>query len=301
MVSEVNKLIYNTLITYGGVLLPEVGTIFIERKPATALSKKRISAPRYELSFSSHRPATSIVDSIQLATNISEKEALDIYGRWLDKVRIDGVVTIEGVGVLHNKSFVADSALLSHLNPSNSAVIEVVTKKNRVALYFAPILLMIVAIIAGVKYLALPSCNNQTNEVVAEVTERDPITQPEQNVTPVIEEENLISEDIEVVEPVVEEETQEPEPEVIDDWRENSDIRHWAVIGSYSTEDNVNRAIANLEKQHPHLKFSSFKLGSMYAVSPFGSTDRETCEEFVSNHRDDFKQIWIHTPKRYKE
>ena len=290
MVSEVNKLIYTTLITSGGVLLPEVGTIFIERKPATALSKKRISAPRYELSFSSHRPATSIVDSIQLATNISEKEVLDIYGRWLDKVRVDGVVTIEGVGVLHNKSFVADSALLSQLNPSNSAVIEVVTNKNRVALYFAPILLMIVAIIAGVKYLALPSCNNQTNEVVAEVTERDPITQPEQNVTPIEEEENLISEDIEVVEPVV-----------IDNWRENSDIRHWAVIGSYSTEDNVNRAIANLEKQHPDLKFSSFKLGSMYAVSPFGSTDRESCEEFVSNHRDDFKQIWIHTPKRYKE
>lgn len=301
MVSEVNKLIYNTLITYGGVLLPEVGTIFIERKPATALSKKRISAPRYELSFSSHRPATSIVDSIQLATNISEKEVLDIYGRWLDKVRIDGVITIEGVGVLHNKSFVADSALLSHLNPSNSAVIEVVTKKNRVVLYFAPILLMIAAIIAGVKYFALPSCNNQTNEVVAEVTESGVVSQPEQNVTPVIEEENLISEDIEVVEPVVDEETQEPEPEVIDDWRENSDIRHWAVIGSYSTEDNVNRAIANLEKQHPHLKFSSFKLGSMYAVSPFGSTDRETCEEFVSNYRDDFKQIWIHTPKRYKE
>ena len=301
MVSEVNKLIYNTLITSGGVLLPEVGTIFIERKSATALSKKRISAPRYELSFSSHRPATSIVDSIQLATNISEKEALDIYGRWLDKVRIDGVVTIEGVGVLRNKSFVADSTLLSQLNPSNSAVIEVVTKKNRVALYFAPILLMIVAIIAGVKYFAQPSCNNQTNDVAAEVTESGVVSQPEQNVAPVIEEKNLISEDIEVVEPVVDKATQEPEPEVIDDWRENSDIRHWTVIGSYSTEDNANRAIANLEKQHPHLKFSSFKLGSMYAVSPFGSTDRETCEEFVSNYRDDFKQIWIHTPKRYKE
>lgn len=301
MVSEVNKLIYNTLITSGGVLLPEVGTIFIERKPATALSKKRISAPRYELSFSSHRPATSIVDSIQLATNISEKEALDIYERWLDKVRVDGVVTIEGVGVLRNKSFVADRAILAQINPVDNAVIEVVTKKNRVALYFAPILLMIVAIIAGVKYFILPSNNKPINEVIAEVTERDPIPQPEQDVTSVIEEENLISEDIEVVEPVVDEVTQEPEPEVIDDWRENSDIRHWAVIGSYSTEENVNRAIATLEKQHPDLKFSSFKLGSMYAVSPFGSTDRETCEEFVSNYRDDFKQIWIHTPKRYKE
>ena len=301
MVSEVNKLIYNTLITSGGVLLPEVGTIFIERIPATALSKKRISAPRYELSFSSHRPATSIVDSIQLATNISEKEALDIYERWLDKVRVDGVVTIEGVGVLRNKSFVADRAILAQINPVDNAVIEVITKKNRVVLYFAPILLMIVAIIAGVNYFILPSNNEPINEVVAKVTERDPIPQPEQNVTPIEEMENLISEDIEVVEPVVEEATQEPEPEVIDDWRVNSDIRHWAVIGSYSTEDNVNRAIANLEKQHPDLKFSSFKLGSMYAVSPFGSTDRETCEEFVSNYRDDFKQIWIHTPKRHKE
>lgn len=300
MVSEVNKLIYNTLITSGGVLLPEVGTIFIERKPATALSKKRISAPRYELSFSSHRPATSIIDSIQLATNISEKEALDIYGRWLDKVRIDGVVTIEGVGVLHNKSFVADSTLLSQLNPSNSAVIEVVTKKNRVALYFA-LLLSIPTIIAGVKYFIFPNDYEQENEIVAEISEREIVPQPEQIVTPIVEEEDIVTEEVELVEPVIEQIIQEPEPVVIDDWRENSDIRHWAVIGSYSTEDNVNRAITNLEKQYPDLKFSSFKLGSMYAVSPFGSTDRETCEEFVSNYRDDFKQIWIHTPKRYKE
>ena len=300
MVSEVNKLIYNILISSGGVLLPEVGTIFIERKPATALSKKRISAPRYELSFSSHRPATSIVDSIQLATNISEKEALDIYERWLDKVRVDGVVTIEGVGVLRNKSFVADRAILAQINPVDNAVIEVITKKNRVALYLA-LLLSIPTIIAGVKYFIFPNDYEQENEIVAEISEREIVPQPEQIVTPIVEEEDIVTEDIEVVEPVVEEETQEPEPEVIDDWRVNSDIRHWAVIGSYSTEDNVNRAIANLEKQHPHLKFSSFKLGSMYAVSPFGSTDRETCEEFVSNYRDDFKQIWIHTPKRYKE
>ncbi|MBR5852763.1 MAG: hypothetical protein IKY74_01010 [Alistipes sp.] len=300
MVSEVNKLIFNTLITSGGVLLPEVGTIFIERKPATALSKKRISAPRYELSFSSHRSATSIVDSIQQATNISEKEALDIYGRWLDKVSIDGVVTIEGVGVLHNKSFVADSTILSQLNPLNSAVIEVVTKKNRVALYLA-LLLLIPTIIAGVKYFVLPNDNEQENEIVAEISETEVVPQPEQIVTPIVEEVDIVTEEVELIEPVIEQIIQEPEPEVIDDWRENSDIRHWAVIGSYSTEENVNRAIATLEKQHPYLKFSSFKLGSMYAVSPFGSTDREACEEFVSNYSDDFKQIWIHTPKRYKE
>ena len=300
MVSEVNKLIYNILISSGGVLLPEVGTIFIERKPATALSKKRISAPRYELSFSSHRPATSIVDSIQLATNISEKEALDIYERWLDKVRVDGVVTIEGVGVLRNKSFVADRAILAQINPVDNAVIEVITKKNRVALYLA-LLLSIPTIIAGVKYFIFPNDYEQENEIVAEISEREIVPQPEQIVTPIVEEEDIVTEEVELVEPVIEQIIQEPEQEVIDDWRENSDIRHWAVIGSYSTEDNVNRAITNLEKQHPHLKFSSFKLGSMYAVSPFGSTDRETCEEFVSNYRDDFKQIWIHTPKRYKE
>ena len=300
MVSEVNKLIYNTLITSGGVLLPEVGSIFIERRPATSASKKRIVAPRYELSFSSHRPATSIVDNIQLSADITSKEALDIYERWLDKVRVDGVVTIEGVGVLRNKSFVADSAILAQINPVDNTVIEVITKKNRVALYLA-LLLLIPTIIAGVKYFVLPNDEEQENEVVAEITETEVVPQPEQIVTPIVEEEDIVTEEVELVEPVIEQIIQEPEPVVIDDWRENSDIRHWAVIGSYSTEENVNRAIATLEKQHPDLKFSSFKLGSMYAVSPFGSTDREACKEFVSNYSDDFKQIWIHTPKRYKE
>lgn len=300
MVSEVNKLIYNTLITSGGVLLPEVGTIFIERRPATAASKKRIVAPRYELSFSSHRPATSIVDNIQLSADITSKEALDIYERWLDKVRVDGVVTIEGVGVLRNKSFVADSTILAQINPVDNAVIEVITKKNRVALYLA-LLLLIPTIIAGVKYFVLPNDDEHENEIVAEITETDVVPQPEQIVTPIVEEEDIVTEEVELVEPVIEQIIQETEPVVIDDWRENSDIRHWAVIGSYSTEENVNRAIATLEKQHPDLKFRSFKLGSMYAVSPFGSTDREACEEFVSKYSDDFKQIWIHTPKRYKE
>ena len=41
MVTELNKLIYNKLITSGGVLLPEVGTLYIERKAATFIQKTK--------------------------------------------------------------------------------------------------------------------------------------------------------------------------------------------------------------------------------------------------------------------
>ena len=294
MVTELNKLIYNKLITSGGVLLPEVGTLYIERKAATFISKKRVAAPRYELSFSSHRPATSIVESIHQLTGVSQNEALDIYQRWLDKVRVDGVVTIEGVGVLRNKSFVTDNEILVQLNLVNSAEIELVTKRNRIALYLS-LLLLVPSIFVGVKYFVLPQF---ATEPQVEETIFEPITPVEDVVVEELIAENAVQ--AEVVEESLSVEIVEPEP-MEADWRENCDIRHWTVIGSYSTEENLNRAIVNLEKQYPELKFTSFKLGSMYAVSPFGSTDREACEDFVERHRKDFTQIWIHTPKRYKD
>jgi hypothetical protein len=46
--------------------------------------------------------------------------------------------------------------------------------------------------------------------------------------------------------------------------------------------------------------FTYFKLGSMFAVSPFGSVDKVDCENFISEHEDNFPQVWVYTPKQYK-
>ena len=64
MVNEVNKLIYNTLISDRAVLLPDVGTLFISREAAKEMSRGRVESHRYTLSFSSNKAAVSLIDII---------------------------------------------------------------------------------------------------------------------------------------------------------------------------------------------------------------------------------------------
>ena len=85
------------------------------------------------------------------------------------------------------------------------------------------------------------------------------------------------------------------------DWRLRDDICHWVVVGSYSTKENANRAISDLERQNPDLRFTSYALGSMIAVAAYGCSTYEECKEFKDTHIDLFPQAWVHTPRRYKK
>ena len=64
MIEEVNKIIYNMLISGRGVYLPGVGTLFIERQGARRIDKNRLMSPRNVVVFSSQEQAPSLVDEI---------------------------------------------------------------------------------------------------------------------------------------------------------------------------------------------------------------------------------------------
>ena len=57
MVGEVNKIIYNMLISGRGVFLPEVGSLFIERQGARRISKERLLSPRNVVTYSTQEQA----------------------------------------------------------------------------------------------------------------------------------------------------------------------------------------------------------------------------------------------------
>jgi hypothetical protein len=128
----------------------------------------------------------------------------------------------------------------------------------------------------------------------------------------IIEEENIVeqiepTEDSEVAEEVaefvevVEAEVAEVVVEdVVTDWRTRDDIRHWVVVGSYSTTANAERAIADIMKRMPQMQCNYFKLGSMYAVAAFGSADSEECQEFKRAYVKEFEQSWVYTPKKFR-
>lgn len=306
MVNEVNKIVFNTLVTERAINLPSVGTIAIVRKSAEMVSSNRVTPPSYVAEFSSHTEATSIIDAIARVGKVDKVTAEDIYYRWLDKVRMVTVITIEGVGRISGKSFYAEPEFIDLFNNGATKPIKISRKRGLGGFaIFLIVFTSLVLVIGGVCWFfkddikALLACAKMTNTTTTEVVvveetpaveteiaevviEAEPVE--EQPIADVAETEELVIEEA----PVVVEE---------DNWTKQADIRHWVVAGSYSTQENADIATQAIEKEHDDIYCDVISLGKMYAVTIFGSADREECENFMRSHRTTFEQMWIFTPK----
>lgn len=271
MVNEVNKLIYNTLAEHNAVVLPRVGSLGVVRRMAK-IEGNRVVAPTFAVEFSSAEEGVSLCDIIASLANISSSEAEDIYLRWLDKVREGNALTISGVGTLRDKSFVTDAELQKALNLADKAPIKIHSRSRKPYIAIAAV---VVALLGVCAYLFF------TNDRVASPAP-----------TPI--------EEVVVDEPEPETETETETETAPVRWIDRDDIRHWVVVGSYSTTENAERAVVDILKRQDAECCDILTLGKMYAVAVYGSSDKADCERFVRDNRDKFKQSWVHTPKRFK-
>lgn len=274
MVNEVNKLIYNTLAEHNAVVLPRVGSLGVVRRMAK-IEGNRVVAPTFAVEFSSAEEGVSLCDIIASLANISSSEAEDIYLRWLDKVKEGNALTISGVGTLRDKSFVTDAELQKALNLVDKAPIKIHSRSRKPYLAIAAVLVALLGI--GV-YLFL------ANDRVA-----SPAPTP---IEEVVVDEVVVAEP----EPITEIEIETAPAR----WIDRDDIRHWVVVGSYSTTENAERAVEDILRRQYAECCDILTLGKMYAVAVYGSSDKADCERFVRDNRDKFKQSWVHTPKRFK-
>ena len=298
MQNAVNNLIYNTLIADGSVALPSVGRLSIVRRPAS-MSGKKVSPPQYVVEFSSATEGRTIVDVVSDVASVDLVQAEDIYRRWLDKVRTERGVVIEGVGELRNKSFVAVPELLGALNSVGNVPMRITRRRSGGVWFYAVAAMLIIAVAAyfAIGYFDTPdivACEETNIEVEKSVSETEYVADAE-TIADVVEEPVM-----DVAEKPVAEVVEEPVTEVAKAWNEEDDIRHWVVIGTYSTSDNAERAKRDAERGDEGCVCDVFRLGSMYAVVAFGAAEREACEEFKRAHRAKYPQAWIHTPKRKK-
>ena len=285
MVNEVNKLIYNAIVKYHAVYLPDVGTLCVVRHPATMSSKNELIPPRFDVELSLDNRAKSLVDIISAEVAVDKQRAEEIYARWSDKLHKGGIMVIDRVGTLRNNSFVADAEIIKALNISNQPF-RITRKRNYAPLY----LLLTLVVLGALGYGGWRYFDTKQDQIVVEIV-------AEEQVMP------------EVELPLVQD-TQPVEIEMIDeasnneiiesDWRDKEGIRHWVVVGSYSTTENAERAIADIVKRLPEMQCNYFKLGSMFAVAAFGSADIAECQEFKNAHSKEFPQSWVYTPKRYR-
>lgn len=276
MVNEVNKLIYNTLAEHNAVVLPRVGSLGVVRRMAK-IEGNRVVAPTFAVEFSSAEEGVSLCDIIASLANISSSEAEDIYLRWLDKVKEGNTLTISGVGTLRDKSFVTDTELQKALNLADKAPMKIHSRSRKPYLAIAAVA---VALLGVGAYLFL------ANDRVA-----SPAPTPTEEV---VVEEVVVAEPEPITETEIEIETAPVR------WIDRDDIRHWVVVGSYSTTENAERAVEDILRRRDAECCDILTLGKMYAVAVYGSSDKADCERFVRDNRDKFKQSWVHTPKRFK-
>jgi predicted RNase H-related nuclease YkuK (DUF458 family) len=210
---------------------------------------------------------------------------------------------------INNSHIVIDPLFSSKLNPSSNNEIEISCRSHTYRNISIILTVIAVAFVAAYWLYSNTLKETTSNEVQVEIS-TEAITDNNIDEIEIILGDNQdvttdgIAEEITDDEIVVEEQgstTDMIESVTIDDWRQRDDIRHWVVVGSYSSEENVARAIADLEAKNPNIMFATFQLGSMYAVAAFGSSEYADCESFKQEHMKQFKQSWIHTPRKYKK
>lgn len=303
MVEEVNKIIYNMLISGRGVFLPEVGTLFIERQGARKISDDKLVSPRNVVNFTSQEQAPSLVSEIVRVAGCSEEQAADIYQRWLMRTRQDATITIGGVGVLNHKSFSIESAFAAAINPRGVKTL-VVRRKSNTWLYVLSA--VCVAIALGIFSFILwgDKLSNKTQTIaVADKVESAEQTQLSESVVESADTTNISNEA--TVQTAAQEgggvEVQsvtKTDDNIASNVAHHDYFAYYVVMGVFSTEQNAERAVeqARAKLSNPVCAILPFK-GDKFMVTVFGSDSQAECSEYAKANRDVINDLWVYNKR----
>ncbi len=144
MVGEIAKIVADALSMERALHLPAIGSLYVERRAAKMLSKRRLQRAVNVVDFTSSQRGRSLVDVLAERCVTDTATARDIYERWLAKVSDDDMLRIEGVGLLRGKSFLIDESFDALLNPMGHQVITV----SRYSRYVVAWIIFAVCIVA---------------------------------------------------------------------------------------------------------------------------------------------------------
>lgn len=313
MVEEVNKIIYNMLIGGKVVLLPGVGTLYIERQGARRISKDRLLSPRNAVNFSSQSDeGSSIVDEIVAIAGCGEEQARDIYDRWLSKTREGKRLTIGGVGVLNDKSFSPEPGFNAAINPGGVKTL-VVRQRNNTWLYAVSGVCAAVALCVGIYMLAGDSLfggvsvvdGSDAGPVAATIAgDSTQLVQPVSGdslsaaaaVTPAAE--GAAAQQTAVTAqsaPAATATPSAPTPE--ETAAASADYRFWVVAGVFSTEQNASRALEQAAKHIKDMDGRIVPFKGKFIAAVYGSDKRTDCNAFAKSYSDIYPDLWIYEVK----
>ena len=287
MVGEVNKIIYNMLISGRGVYLPEVGSLFIEQQGARRIAKDRLLSPRNVVTFSSQEQAPSLVDEIVAIAGCQQAQAQDIYTRWLGKTREGSDVTIGGIGVLRGKSFTADKAFAAAINPKGVKTLVVRRRRSNAWIYVVCGVAVVVAlaIFAFLQWGSEWDFGAEKSKYEVESVAK-PVAEvaTEADVEPMADADTNTSADANtktIAHPI--------EPQ--------ASYPYYVVMGVFSTEQNAARAVEQLCSKIKEATGEVLPYGDKYMVTAFGSNSRSECNLFIGAYGDVYPDLWVYNKK----
>lgn len=287
MIEEVNKIIYNMLISGRGVNLPGLGVLYIERQAARKLSDGRLLGPRNVVVFSKQEPAPSLVDEIVSIASCAVEQAQDIYERWTAKTYQEGVLTIGGVGVLKNGVFSTDKAFLSAINPQGIKTI-VVRKRRRASngwLYAVTG----IAVVVALGFLAFLMWGD-TLTGKAKSAEKVAVAEVVAAETPAVEGEQVAEE--QAPEQTAEQPAmQSAAPQAV---ANSGSYAYYVVVGIFSTPENAARAVEQTRSKMKDVACEVLPFKGKHMVTVFGSDKREDCNAFARSYRDIYPDLWVY-------
>ena len=288
MIEEVNKIIYNMLISGRGVFLPEVGTLYIERQAARKLADGRLLSPRNTVVFAEGVQAPSLVDEIVSIAGCGVEQAQDIYERWKAKTLAEGVLTIGGIGVLKGKSFSTDKTFHSAINPQGVKTLVVRKKSSNAWLYVVSAVAVVVALgflaylMWGDKFMGKQSAEKVVVEQIA-TPEASAVESAEQGVESAAEPNAVTN-------------AEQTQPAQVAP--QSSEYAYYVVMGIFSTPENAERAVQQVQAKIKDVecKVLPFK-GGKHMVTIFGSDSVADCNAFARSYRDVYPDLWVYNKK----
>jgi hypothetical protein len=299
MVGEVNKIIYNMLVSGRGVYLPDVGSLYVERQAARKISADKLLSPRNVVAFQSGEQAPSLVNEIVAVAGCSVEQAADIYQRWSAKTREGSNIKIGGVGVLNHKSFVMESEFASAINPKGVKTI-VIRRRSNTWLYAICAVCVLVALgfCGYMMFGSKQTIDAMRIEPIAKVVEQPAATDAvaqgvEGEVATSANSANSAGGNA-VTSTNASTQLAQPTETVANS---GADYEYYVVMGIFSTEENAQRAIAQAESRIKDVSCKVLPFKDKFMVTLFGSDKIGDCNAFANSYRDIYADLWVYKKK----
>ncbi len=272
MTAEVNKLIGGALLSDSAVWLPEIGSLYTE---VDAFGSKVIT-------FTEAQQGTPLPEIIMKRAACTPEQSEEIYRRWLEEVRTDNVLKIEGVGALDAGSFVIAAPFAKQLNPiivtpkaeKTMETTQEPKKKNYTAIVIA-IIVLLIAVGGYFAYNAISKSNDEKRAIEAIAAKKAAEKQRAADSIALAQIETQKAADAQAA-------------------AKQQTKRYRVVYGVYKLRSNVDEAIRHINKRFGEGSANEYPHGARTLVSMFESDNRNECQRFLMSNYDTYPDTWIY-------